>query len=158
MLTSVELQASDLAHDIVLGKRVKDHANKAKEHWQLLSKQTNHIGNRPNMELLWTYRYHVSNLKHSSLEKSAVRQNKVYKNVEKNANHWSNLTFSENISIHKNKVINEILKGAGVCKQRGSSDHRRKKNIEGHRVPPYKKTITKTGDISVQKDKKRSRC
>jgi len=83
MLTSVEHQASDLAHDIVLGKRVKDHANKAKEHWQLLSKQTNHIGNRPNMELLWTYRYHVSNLKHSSLEKSAVRQNKVYKNVEK---------------------------------------------------------------------------
>jgi len=52
MLISVELQASDLAHDIVLGKRVKDHANKAKEHWQLLSKQTNHIGNRPNMELL----------------------------------------------------------------------------------------------------------
>jgi len=71
MLISVELQASDLAHDIVLGKRVKDHANKAKEHWQLLSKQTNHIGNRPNMELLWTHRYHVSNLKLSSLEKSA---------------------------------------------------------------------------------------
>lgn len=39
------------------------------------------------MELLKTYRYHVSNLKHSSLEKSAVRQNKVYKNDEKNANH-----------------------------------------------------------------------
>jgi len=83
VLTSDELQASDLAHDIVLGKRVKDHANKAKEHWQLLSKQTNHIGNRPNMELIWTYRYHVSNLKFSSLEKGEYVKTKFIKMLKK---------------------------------------------------------------------------